>query len=173
MLLLGRGDGSGAASGMSVPQPIGLLRSSMMPGEQPEVVSPAHPPTQATGCVRAGRGARQTPAQGSLQGAVPGPLSLPSPAHWPSISERGCSSSQAPEGEHAGVRSVTALARRAGAGGQGRFFAYCHEEPCPGVLGEEPGLVSMSPVCPCRTLRRATWRRLRRCTRRCTRHGKR
>lgn len=59
------------------------------------VASLVLPPAQAKHSVPAGRGAWQTPAQGTLKGAVLGPPSLPRPVHRPSILERGRSSSQA------------------------------------------------------------------------------
>lgn len=151
-------------------------RSTMLGRAACGMGSPALPPAQAKGSVRAGRGAWQTPAQGTLEGTVLGPL--PSPGHRPSIFERGCSSSQAlpvpqcwPYPAGVSARSLlwpTGL--RAGRG----FFAYSSGEPCPGVLGEGPGLLYQCLLSgPCRSLGRATWRRLRRCTHRCTQQGKR
>ena len=139
------------------------------------MASPALPPAEAKRSARPGRGAWWTPVPGTPEGAVLGPLSLPSPAHRPSVLERGCSSSQAllvPQGwpYPAGVSAPFLLCPT----GLGGFFAYSSGEPCPGALGEGQGLLCESLLSgPCRSLGRATWRRLRRCTRRCTQQGKR
>lgn len=71
---------------------------------------------------------------------------------------------------HWSLCSVSALSCGAGEG----FFTFSSGQPCPGALGEGPGLLYRSLLSgPCRSLGRATWRRLRRCTHRCTQQGKR
>lgn len=169
----------GAALEMSIPQSVGLLRSQHDARRAAcGTASPAPPPARAKGSVPAGAGAWQSPAQGS-RGDRLGPLSLPSPGHRPSICERGCSSSQAlpvPQRwpDPAGASAWSPLwPAGMGMGDGGGFLCLLQRGSLP-TLGEGWALLYQHLLSgPCRSLGRATWRRLRRCTRRCTQQGKR